>query len=277
MKVTNTVWHWRWQNHLQILKEAKGEAKYFPYIEQLRAFDKLPRELTPDQYFEDPKPKTKYTAIKQFLVDLVEKNEAERLGSGAFRTVYGFYDNPDVILKVARGQHGRSSFRMNKEDYELFKKYPSISPRVYAHDDEDWAWVYMEAIEPAVGAFSGKYQEALLATFPKLVKYILQSNLRSRINPTNTDDLMLVIATAAARLARGARRLPPTDSLMFTIKNWTDDNEDQIIANADPAFLELSKAMVEYDIAPDEIREKNVGYGKDGKLIIIDSSIFSEG
>jgi hypothetical protein len=277
MKVTNTVWHWRWQNHLQILKEAKGEPKYFPYIEQLRAFDKLPRELTPDQYFEDPKPKTKYTAIKQFLVDLVEKNEAERLGSGAFRTVYGFYDNPDVILKVARGQHGRSSFRMNKEDYELFKKYPSISPRVYAHDDEDWAWVYMEAIEPAVGAFSGKYQEALLATFPKLVKYILQSNLRSRINPTNTDDLMLVIATAAARLARGARRLPPTDSLMFTIKNWTDDNEDQIIANADPAFLELSKAMVEYDIAPDEIREKNVGYGKDGKLIIIDSSIFSEG
>ena len=277
MKVTNTVWHWRWQNHLQILKEAKGEAKYFPYIEQLRAFDKLPRELTPDQYLEDPKPKTKYTAIKQFLVDLVEKNEAERLGSGAFRTVYGFYNNPDVILKVARGQHGRSSFRMNKEDYELFKKYPSISPRVYAHDDEDWAWVYMEAIEPAVGAFSGKYQEALLATFPKLVKYILQSNLRSRINPTDTDDIMLVIATAAARLARGARRLPPTDSLMFTIKNWTDDNEDQIIANADPAFLELSKAMVEYDIAPDEIREKNVGYGKDGKLIIIDSSIFSEG
>jgi hypothetical protein len=88
---------------------------------------------------------------------------------------------------------------------------------------------------------------------------------------------MLVIATAAARLARGDRRLPATDSLMFTIKNWTDDNEDQIIANADPAFLELSKAMVEYDIAPDEIREKNVGYGKDGKLIIIDSSIFSEG
>jgi len=277
MKVTNTVWHWRWKNHLQTLNEVKGEAKYFPYIEELRAFDKLPRELTPDQYWEEPKPKTKYTAIKTFLVDLVEKGKAERLGSGAFRTVYGFYDNPNVILKFARGQHGRSSFRMNKEDYELFKKYPSISPRVYAHDDEDWAWVYMEAIEPAVGSFSGKYSDAVRATFPKLTKYILQSDLKTRINPTNADDLMLVIATAAARLARGARRLPPTDSLMFTIKNWTDDNEDQIIANADPAFLELSKAMVEYDIAPDEIREKNVGYGKDGKLILIDSSIFSEG
>ena len=79
MKVTNTVWHWRWKNHLQTLNEVKGEAKYFPYIEQLRAFDDLPRELTTDQRWEDPKPKTKYTAMKQFLVDLIEKNEAERL------------------------------------------------------------------------------------------------------------------------------------------------------------------------------------------------------
>ena len=275
MKVTNTVWHWRWKNHLQALNEIKGEAKYFPYIEELRSFDKLPRELTSDQYWEEPKPKTKYTAMKQFLVDLVEKGEAERLGAGAFRTVYGFYDNPDVILKVARGAHGRSSFKMNKDDYELFRKYPSISPRVYAHDDKDWAWVYMEDVEPAVGAFSGKYLDAVRATFPKLTNYILQSELRSRINPADADDLMLIIATAAAKLARGDRRLVGV-SLMFAIQNWVEDNEDEIIANADPAFLELSKAMVEFDIAPDEIREKNVGYGKDGKLILIDSSIFPQ-
>ena len=277
MKVTNTVWHWRWKKHLQTLNEVKEEAKYFPYIEELRAFDKLPRELTADQYWEEPKPKTKYTAIKTFLVDLVEKGKAERLGAGAFRTVYGFYDNPDVILKVARGAHGRSSFNMNKDDYELFRKYPSISPRVYAHDDEDWAWVYMEDVEPAVGSFSNKYLDAVRATFPKLTNYILQSDLKTRINPTNADDIMLVIATAAARLARGDRPLPAMDSLMYAVKWWTDDNEDEIIANADPAFLELSKAMVEFDIAPEEIREKNVGYGKDGKLILIDSSIFPQG
>ena len=277
MKVTNTVWHWRWKKHLQTLNEVKEEAKYFPYIEELRSFDKLPRELTADQYWEEPKPKTKYTAIKTFLVDLVEKNKAERLGSGAFRTVYGFKDNPDVVLKVARGAHGRSSFKMNKDDYELFRKYPSISPRVYAHDDKDWAWVYLEDVEPAVGAFSNKYLDAVRATFPKLTNYILQSDLKTRINPTNADDLMLVIATAAARLARGDRPLPAMDSLMYAVKWWTDDNEDEIIANADPAFLELSKAMVEFDIAPEEIREKNVGYGKDGKLILIDSSIFPQG
>ena len=277
MKVTNTVWHWRWKAHLQTLNEVKGEAKYFPYIEELRSFDKLPRELTADQYWEEPKPKTKYTAIKTFLVDLVEKGKAERLGAGAFRTVYGFYDNPDVILKVARGAHGRSSFNMNKDDYELFRKSPSISPRVYAHDDKDWAWVYIEDVEPAVGAFSNKYLDAVRATFPKLTNYILQSDLKTRINPTNADDIMLVIATAAARLARGDRQLPAMDSLMYAVKWWADDNEDEIIANADPAFLELSKAMVEFDIAPEEIREKNVGYGKDGKLILIDSSIFPQG
>jgi hypothetical protein len=87
---------------------------------------------------------------------------------------------------------------------------------------------------------------------------------------------MLAIGTAAAKLARSDRPLPTMDSLMFAIKNWVDDNEDEIIANADPAFLELSKAMVEFDIAPEEIREKNVGYGKDGKLILIDSSIFPQ-
>jgi hypothetical protein len=43
MKVTNTVWHWRWKAHLQTLNEVKGEAKYFPYIEELRAFDEYSR------------------------------------------------------------------------------------------------------------------------------------------------------------------------------------------------------------------------------------------
>jgi hypothetical protein len=72
-KVTNTVWHWRWKNHLQTLNEVKGEAKYFPYIEKLRAFDDFPKTRF-DGAFKDwlnsppprgPEPKTKYTAIKR--------------------------------------------------------------------------------------------------------------------------------------------------------------------------------------------------------------------
>ena len=286
-KVTNTLWYGRWKAHLQtLLNEVKGEAKYFPYIEELRTFDNLPRELTADQYWEEPKPKTKYTAIKQFLIDLMEQGKVERLGAGAYRTVYGFKDNPDVILKVARGAHGRASFSMNKEDYELFSKYPSISPRVYAYDDKDWAWVYLEAVEPALMAGSGnaeKYYNAVLATFPKLTKYILQSDhLRDRMNVHDPDKMMAAIGTIAGTMARADRPLPKSGagsvtSLMNAVSWWVEDHEDEIIANADRAFFELSKAMVEYDIAPEELRAKNVGYGKDGKLILIDSSIFPQG
>ena len=276
MKVTNTVWHWRWQDHLQTLKEAKGEAGYFPYIEELREFDKLPRKLSDEEFDRDPRPLTKYTAMKRFLVDLVEKGKAERLGAGAFRTVYRFKDNPDVILKYAQGGYA-SSLRMNKEDFQLFSKYPSISTRVYAHDDE-WGWVYMDYVEPAEGPFNEKYYNAVLSTFPKLTKYILQSDIKSQINPVDADDLMLVISTTAAKLARRDRfydLVGDAETKMDAIQNWAEDNSDDIIANADRAFFELSKAMVEYNIAPEELRENNLGYDKDGKLIIIDSSIFN--
>ena len=49
MKITNTVWHWKWKEALNEAKNVGGEAKYFPYIEELRAFDELPNELTPEQ------------------------------------------------------------------------------------------------------------------------------------------------------------------------------------------------------------------------------------
>jgi hypothetical protein len=277
MKVTNTVWHWRWKDHLQILKEAKGEAGYFPYIEELRAFDKLPRKLSRDELYQDPKPKTKYTALTIFLVDLEKKGKAEKLGSGSFRTVYRFKDNPDVILKYARGGYDQA-MKMNKEDFQLFSKYPLISPRVYAHDDE-WTWVYMDYVEPAVDPFGDRYYNAVHDTFPKLTKYILQSNLRQQINTADADDLMLVISTTAAKLARqsaGTNLSYVAEFKMQAIKNWIEDNSDKIIENADRAFFELSKAMVEYNIAPDEIRAHNLGYDKDGKLIIIDSSIFND-
>ena len=273
MKVTNTVWHWRWQNHLQTLKEVKGESEYFPYIEELRAFDKLPRKLSDEEFDQDPRPLTKYTAMKRFLVDLVKKGKAVKLGDGAFRTVYRFKDNPDVVLKYARGGYG-SSLKMNKDDFQLFSRYPTISPRVYAHDD-DWAWVYMDYVEPAVEPFGDKYYNAVHDTFPKLTKYILQSNLRRRVNTADADDLMLVISTAAAKLARQDRFLN-TDSKMYPINNWAEDNGVEIIENGDPAFFELSKAMVEFSIAPEELRQNNLGYDKDGKLIIIDSSIFND-
>jgi len=283
-KVTNTVWHWRWKAHLQTLNEVKGEAKYFPYIEELRAFDDYPNPKTQYEYdkkFMDwlnspeprgPKPKTKHTAIKEFLLDLVDKGKAEKLGSGAFRTVYRFNENPNIVLKYARGGYDNAQ-KMNKEDFELARKYPSISPRVYAHDD-GWTWVYMDYVEPAWIREDGRYYEAVRNTFPGITKYIMDNvNDYLPINPYDPDDLMLVLSTAAAKLSRKDRPAPRMHRERG-IEDWASRHKEGLLKVAGPAFIQLSKAMVEYDISPGELREANVGYGKDGKLIIIDSSIF---
>ena len=282
MKVTNTVWHWRWKSHLQTLNEVKGEAKYFPYIKELRAFDDFPKTRL-DKKFMDwldspeprgPEPKTKYTAIKMFLLDLVDQGKAKKLGSGAFRTVYQFNENPTVVLKYARGGYDEA-MRMNKEDFEIARKYPSISPRVYAHDDE-WTWVYMDYVEPAFIGEDGRYYEAVRNTFPAVTRYIMDNvNDYLPINPYDPDDIMLVLSTAAAKLARKDRPSPRT-ARGRGIEDWVDRHKEAILKVAGPAFIQLSKAMTEYDISPQELRQANVGYGKDDKLIIIDSSIFED-
>ena len=283
MKVTNTVWHWRWKNHLQTLNEVKGEAKYFPYIEELRAFDDFPKTRF-DGAFRDwlnsppprgPEPKTNYTAIKMFLRDLVEKGKAEKLGSGSFRTVYRFNENPTVVLKYARGGYDQA-MKMNKEDFEIARKYPTISPRVYAHDDE-WTWIYMDAVEPAFTREDGRYYEAVRNTFPAVTKYIMDNvNDYLPINPYDPDNLMHVLSTAAAKLSRKDRRLFVGSARDIGIEDWVDRHKENLLKVAGPAFIQLSKAMVEYDISPQELRQANVGYGKDDKLIIIDSSIFED-
>lgn len=282
-KVTNTVWHWRWKNHLQTLNEVKGEASYFPYIEDLRAFDQYSKTRY-NKEFQDwlrspeprgPEPKTKYAAIKIFLLDLVDKGKAKKLGSGAFRTVYGFDENPTVVLKYARGGYDEAQ-RMNKEDFEIARKYPTISPRVWAHDDE-WTWIYMDAVEPARPSEDGRYYDSVRNTFPAVTKYIMDNvNDYLPINPYDPDNLMHVLSTAAAKLSRGDRRLYVSGPRDIGIEDWVDRHKENILKVAGPAFIQLSKAMVEYDISPQELRQANVGYGKDDKLIIIDSSIFED-
>jgi hypothetical protein len=210
-----------------------------------------------------------------FLRDLVEKGKAEKLGSGSFRTVYRFNENPTVVLKYARGGYDQA-MKMNKEDFEIARKYPSISPRVYAHDNE-WTWIYMDAVEPAFTREDGRYYEAVRNTFPVVTKYIMDNvDDYLPINPYDPDNLMHVLSTAAAKLSRGDRRLFVGSARDIGIEDWVDRHKEEILKVAGPAFIQLSKAMTEYDISPQELRQANVGYGKDDKLIIIDSSIFED-
>ena len=274
MKITNTVWHWKWKETLNEAKKVKGEAKYFPYIEELRAFDELPNELTPEQRWEDPRPATRGASMKSFLADLRAKGDVQRLGAGAYRTVYGFKDNPDVILKLARstGMHNK----MNKDDAMLFTKYPLIAPRTYAHAD-DYKWIYIDNVEVANDDI--EYNNAIHDTFPRISRYIVdhkQADGSVPINPYNASDLMYAIATAASQLSRGDRESFRITTHQDALITWVKEHLSVLADIGSPAFIELVKAMTEFDISSTELREKNLGYNKDGRLIIIDSSIFED-
>ena len=88
---------------------------------------------------------------------------------------------------------------------------------------------------------------------------------------------MYVIAMGASQLARKDRE----DSIYMSyrdkeIVSWVKEHLPNFAAVGSPAFIELIKAMTEFDISSSELRQKNLGYNKDGRLIIIDSSIFED-
>jgi hypothetical protein len=108
MKVTNTVWHWRWKNHLQILKEAKGEAGYFPWLKEIQATDD-------------------FDEIKAIL----ESDRFKKLGTGSFRAVYQPVDDPAHVIKMVH-EPDDYKMQMNEDDFNTAKRYPLIFPRAYA-------------------------------------------------------------------------------------------------------------------------------------------------
>mgnify|MGYP003633437483 FL=1 len=274
MKITNTVWHWKWKETLNEAKNVGGEAKYFPYIEELRAFDELPNELTPEQRWEDPRPPTRGAAMQSLLIRLRAEGDVQKLGTGAYRTVYGFKDNPDVILKLARGTGMHN--KMNKDDAMLFTKYPLIAPRTYAHAD-DYKWIYIDNVEVAIDDIA--YNNAIHDTFPRISKYIVdhkQADGSVPINPYDASDLMYVIAMAASQLSRADREPVPGDLSVRSAAAWIKEHLKVFADIGSPAFIELVKAMTEFNISSAELDMGNLGYNKDGRLIIIDSSIFED-
>ena len=85
--------------------------------------------------------------------------------------IYGFRDNPDIILKVGRGTS--DSNKMNKDDAMLFKKYPLIAPRTYAHAD-DYKWIYIDNVEVAIDDIA--YNNAIHDTFPEYQSILSTTN-----------------------------------------------------------------------------------------------------
>ena len=87
-----------------------------------------------------------------------------RLGEGSTRIVYGFPDNPTIVLKVINTSHpivdkdkGEDKYgftrkhkvvsNQNEADLQMQQQYPKVFPRTFEVAD-DYSWILAERVEP---------------------------------------------------------------------------------------------------------------------------------
>ena len=242
MKVTNTVWHWRWKNHLQTLNEAKGEAGYFPWLKEIQATDD-------------------FDEIKAIL----ESDRFKKLGTGSFRAVYRPVNDPAHVIKMVH-EPDDYKMQMNEDDFNTAKRYPLIFPRAYAHAD-DFSWVVMEYIPPIY--YTEDLGKVLDKSFPAEKEAILKSRRDADFNPADPYHILKMIMASF----RYDRTKGPADDKS---KSTEIAQELGLLLSrvAGPAYQELSKAMHEFNIDKYEIGRGNIGHDSEGNFKIIDSSIF---
>jgi len=242
MKVSNTIWHWRWKNHLQVLKEAKGEAGYFPWLKEIQATDDFDE-----------------------IQAILESDRFKKLGTGSFRAVYQPVDDPAHVIKMIH-EPDDYKMQMNEDDFNTAKRYPLIFPRAYAHAD-DFSWVVMEYIPQIY--YMEDLDKALDKSFPAEKEAILKSRRDADLNPADPFNILKMIMASF----RYDRTKDPADDKS---KSAEIARELGLLLSrvAGPAYQELSKAMHEFNIDKYEIGRGNIGHDSEGNFKIIDSSIF---
>jgi hypothetical protein len=201
----------------------------------------------------------------------------QELGEGAFRRVYAPLQrsamtnipalDQDYVIKIVHGFY-EGETKMNKDDFEVSKKYPLIFPKVYTHDDY-FNWIIMERIN-TIKSYDGLGKmmrksfkneiEALQSISPGELSAVSYHNVH------DYDGLLDAIISS------------------FRIDRWesTPGNpgaETSLLQKAlskapGMAYQELSKLMHEFEVDPGEIGQSNVGYDDDFNFKILDSSIF---
>ena len=196
------------------------------------------------------------------------------MGSGSYRFVFSI--SKDFVIKISLGDIGdtgleESGHDMNRFDFELGNnvELEGIMPRAYEHAP-DFEWVVLERVQPI------ESESRYLSFF------------RSRFlpNPNMLDEegkeIYRKFIYAALQL-----RSPffENDKLLRSIgnfgPNWEHgevtlgDLRDDFLDKSTP-FIGLWHAINSYMIDTNEIRTDNLGIGDDGRLVLLDSSIFPD-
>ena len=205
----------------------------------------------------------------------------QELGEGAFRRVYAPLQrsamtnipalDQDYVIKIVHGFY-EGETKMNKDDFEVSKKYPLIFPKVYTHDDY-FNWIIMERIN-TIKSYDG---------LGKMMRKSFKNEIEA-LQSISPGELSAVSGTVFHHNVHDYDGLLDAIISSFRLDRWesTPDNpgaETSLLQKAlskapGMAYQELSKLMHEFEVDPGEIGQSNVGYDDDFNFKILDSSIF---
>lgn len=192
------------------------------------------------------------------------------LGSGVYRATYSIAN--DLVLKIATNQYFNSAVKMNEYDYKLGtdSSINNITPRAYLHGNK-YEWVLLERVTE----IQNNYEAA---------KYF-QSNLFPDVNSMSDQKkefyFDIVLDTLEyyynkndnSRIAQYDSKVNNFDfSEKQKIPTFHEFRQD--LYDNNKTYKALAKAVEKYKIYVREIRYFNIGYGSDGRFVMLDSSVF---
>jgi hypothetical protein len=231
----------------------------------------------------------------------VAKKMFKRLGGGSTREVFSLGE--DFVLKVLKEDSDencnpvgdpkkpdpRTGFvrkqkvtsNANEADLKMQQKYPDVFPKTY-EVAEDFSWIVSERVDPIdedsliekLGLPEPDYQWIMGNKLKLFFQMAIQNvQLGQEINESETyrvdDDATVIMKPEVVRDIRG------------TSAEELEEKEKEELLNVvrqvlkDPHIRMIFRAADELRIPPRELRDDNFGV-KDGKLVILDASIWEE-
>jgi hypothetical protein len=189
------------------------------------------------------------------------------MGAGASRATFSI--GSDLVMKVAMRSEWAS--RMNKDDYRLGidTSLRQIAPRAYVHGGgfSGYDWVILERVRTVTDP-----QE--LPQFFKCSLLVDPDGLAAK----DKDNYWLLVSRALDPDVKDEVSVGwPFVNLILskpvggplTMRALRAD-----LSRYSPAFRNLDRVIRKYGVAMMEVREDNLGIGSDGRLVLLDSSIF---
>ena len=204
----------------------------------------------------------------------------EYIADGSFRVTFSIGNNR--IIKISKdllGAGAEDDFdvsQMNQDDWTMGKDdlVTDIFPRSYEHAP-DFSWIVMEQVEPLRQEedFFKYFRTKLLpdpvslgeegrSDYETLIRILLEMNHYKLMRPLREEDNLKGYFLGSEIVKKSEN---PEVSLL--------DIRRDLIKNS-RTFRGFVRALTRYNIRVSEINGDNVGIAKDGRLVLLDSSIF---